>query len=124
MPSPNEEKKKETQWALLELFGHSTIVGRFSETEIAGEGFVRIYVPDSPSAFGFTRLYGPKAIYSITFLTEEVARALAQDSEQRPFYVYSPTLRRMLESGRNEKDPMPDVDCGDPPKDDIDDIPF
>jgi len=84
------------KWAVVELFGHQVIVGELSETEVAGEGFVRIDVPETDDAPALTKLYGPKAIYSITYVAEDVARTLLQEVQPKPVNVYSPALNRAL----------------------------
>lgn len=71
-------------FAIVELFGHSRIAGRVCEQVIAGQGFLRVDVPILPADAryaaqpGFTRLYGPGAIYSITPVSEEIAKQAAQ----------------------------------------------
>ncbi len=92
-------------WAIVELFGHSRIAGRVCEQVIAGQGFLRVDVPVLPeggryaSQAGFTRLYGPGAIYSITPVSEEIARQAAQSMrvQQVNVYVTVPMLEAGLE---------------------------
>lgn len=81
-------------WAIVELFGHARIAGRVCEQVIAGQGFLRVDVPNMPApnpsiaVQGFTRLFGPGAIYSITPVSEEVARRAAASMRVEPFNVY------------------------------------
>lgn len=63
-------------WALVELFGHTRMVGKVSEATIGGCNFVRVDVPEHNDRPGFTRFLGNGAIYGITVMTEESARAL------------------------------------------------
>jgi hypothetical protein len=66
---------KFSQWCILEIFGHVRLAGLVSEQTIAGQGFVRVDVPENDRQPAFSRLYGASAIYSISPVTEEVARA-------------------------------------------------
>lgn len=81
-------EEKQEQWAVVELFGHQKIAGLLSEATIGGCSFVRVDVPATDSAPGFTKLYGNGAIYAISFVTEEIARAAAGYFEVRPVQNY------------------------------------
>lgn len=76
------------QWALVEIFGHERIAGEVSEQTIGGEGFIRVDVPAVNGQAAFTRLYGGKAIYSITPVSEDIARRAAASMQARPVTVY------------------------------------
>ena len=76
------------EWALVELFGHQKIVGRVSEASLAGGAFLRVDVPALNQEPGFTRFYGPGAIYSINPVSEEVARGLAITYRNVPVHQY------------------------------------
>lgn len=91
---PEQDKPK--QWALVELFGHNRIAGEISEQTIGGCSFVRIDVPATDSEPGFTKLYGNGAIYAVTFVQEEIARAAAKTFRVRPVTPYEiPELRQL-----------------------------
>ena len=69
-------------WARVELFGHRIALGSVSEVERFGEKFVQIDTPfdepkivDGVEEFEMSTLYSPKALYSITSVTEEHVRA-------------------------------------------------
>lgn len=81
MPEPKESFK---QWCLIELFGHNKIVGEVTEATLGGGAFLRVDVPGVKGAKPFTRFYGPAAIYSISPLTEEVARAMCEAYRNEP----------------------------------------
>lgn len=100
--SNNESKSAEQlaeQWAIVELMGHARIAGRISESNFGGGHFVRIDVPKTTRQPEFTRLYGPPAIYSITFVGKEIAEAAAEEIGNRPVVVYMPKLK-MLDAGQ------------------------
>lgn len=64
-------------WAIVEIMGHDRIAGRLTEQTIAGCGFVRVDVPPLAGEKGYTKLFGPSAIFSITCVTEDMALAAA-----------------------------------------------
>jgi len=75
-------------FALVELFGHQKIVGRVREASLAGGAFLRVDVPDFQGTKGFTRYFGPGAIYSINPVTEEVMLGLLQYHHNPPVKEY------------------------------------
>jgi hypothetical protein len=95
-PKANGDKMAPSfdQWALVELFGHQQIVGRVTETNIAGGAFIRVDVPklagDDPSP-AYTRFFNPSAVYSINPVEEQVARAMLTQARFRnePVNAYS-----------------------------------
>jgi len=84
-------------WAILELFGHNILAGKVSEQIIAGQGFLRIDVPDVDSQKGFTKFYGPKAIYSLTPTDEATARAAARRMRAVPIEPWKINLPQIAE---------------------------
>jgi hypothetical protein len=75
-------------WALVELFGHQRIAGLVSEQQIAGAGFIRVDVPPVESVAGYTKLYYPSAIYGITPLGENEAKAAAAYLHEKPIQPF------------------------------------
>lgn len=69
-------ESKFNEWAMVELMGHQMIVGRVSESAIAGAPFLRVDVPQFGEEQAFTRFFSAGAVYSINPVTEEVARGL------------------------------------------------
>lgn len=91
-PSENSEpQEKLGAWAIVELFGHTRIAGFVSEFQVGGSSFVRVDVPEVQNVPPFTRLYGPSAIYSISFVGEDLARQAVQAIQPRPITIYIPT---------------------------------
>lgn len=82
------------QWAILELFGHSRIVGKVSEQVLGGCTFVRVDVPESEGHQPYTKLFGQGAIYAMSFVDEETALGAVKMMRTRPVDVWS--ARRML----------------------------
>jgi hypothetical protein len=90
------DKETFKQWALVDLFGHSHIAGLVTEQSIGGCSFLRVDVPAVDDEPAFTKCYGNGAIYAMTFVTEEIARAAAKSYRVVPVSVYEiPELRQM-----------------------------
>jgi len=82
------DENKFDVWAVVELFGHQRIAGRVTEQVIAGQGFIRVDVPTTGDQIGFTRMFGPGAIYSIIPTTEEIAIAFVHENVGTPIALY------------------------------------
>jgi hypothetical protein len=80
-PGASPEQPQIKAWALVELFGHQRIVGHCTSEAFGSAVLLRVDVPDLTKNGkvvrpGFTRYFGMGAIYSVTPLDEERARAL------------------------------------------------
>lgn len=98
-----QQEKGFEQWAIVDLFGHQRIAGKVTEQTIGGCSFVRVDVPAldpmkvtsygaekiRPAVPGFTKLYGNGAIYGMTFVTEETAKAAAAGMRSEPIDAYA-----------------------------------
>lgn len=80
-------------WAVLELMGHRRLAGYVQEVELAGQGMLRLDIPDEvPATDGeqtgyapiATQFYSPGSVYCLTPCTEDAARAVAARSYVRP----------------------------------------
>lgn len=109
-------------WGVVEIMGHNRFAGRISQSTEFGAPLLRVDVPafghpDDPvdGCPGFTKLFGPGAIYSITITDEATARRAAQSVRAQPFAIYLPPpaepeamrekpLRAFLEDEENERD--------------------
>jgi hypothetical protein len=87
-----QEQTEQGQWAIIQLFGHKTLAGLVSKSEMLGQALLRIDVPATTAQPAFTQLYGDKAIYSVTFVSEEVAHKTAEAVQMNPINVYVPDL--------------------------------
>lgn len=83
-------------WALVELFGHTRMIGKVTEQTIGGIPFVRVDVPADGDRSAYTRFLGNGAIYSITPLEETAARALLVNVREEPIQPWE--IRRLLET--------------------------
>jgi hypothetical protein len=89
-PEPAPEANPELKsWALVELFGHSQIVGYLSQQTFGTGVLFRVDVPDllkdgKKVRAGFTRYFNIGAIYSITPCSEEMVRELLPGIDGTP----------------------------------------
>lgn len=109
-----EQSKAFEGWAIVELFGHNTVAGYMTEQSIGGGAFIRIDVPavneDHPA---FTKFYGDKAVYAITPVSEEVAKAAIQRLQVRPVSSYVlpvPSSNRQLVDSHAQLDDEDELD--------------
>ena len=93
------------QWAIVDVMGHQRYVGHVTEQVIAGCGFVRVDVPATSDQPAWTKLVGTGSIYAITPVSEEIARKMAERSQNPPIDAYD--LPPRLEPA------MPEADCTD-----------
>jgi hypothetical protein len=73
-------------WAIVELMGHRKLAGYVSLTELGGASFLRLDIPkqDDKANAVATQYYNPSALYCLTPVVEEVARAFAKNSHPQP----------------------------------------
>lgn len=77
-----------SEWALVELFGHQRITGLVSDATLAGGAFLRVDVPQVDEQPAYTRFFGPSAIYSISPVTEDIARQMCRAHRNVPVERY------------------------------------
>lgn len=105
-----EPPEKFDCWALVEVMGHQRYAGRVTEQAVGGCNFVRIDVPAFEGSPAFTKLLGQASIFSITPMTEDIARGMAQQFRARPIHMYDlpfPFAQRNLAYG--DDDPEDDL---------------
>jgi hypothetical protein len=96
----NEEKF----WAIVELFGHTVLAGEVSKCEIGD--FVQINIPQCGAIPPWSKMVNPKAIYGITPVTEETARARAASVKAMPIdkwdteQLFRNRFDEMIEEGK------------------------
>ena len=85
------------QWGILELMGHRKAAGLVQEVELFGVKMLRIDIPPGDrDPQPLSQIYGGSAIYCLTIVDEETAKAFAQHSRDKPLEVWS--ARQMLEA--------------------------
>lgn len=108
----SEERFEE--WAIVELFGHGRLAGRVTAEQIGGASFVRVDVPETPEISshrlefegggnriqealpGFTKFYGPGAIYAIFPTDEATARRAVAAFREQPIGKWRLPVREVL----------------------------
>jgi hypothetical protein len=63
-----------SDWAIVEIMGHEKLAGQVSQASVAGMPMLRVQVPATDKAPGFERLLSGPSIFSLTPVTESVAR--------------------------------------------------
>ena len=80
----SEKIESFSEWCLVELFGHNPIIGKCTETTIAGGAFLCVDVPEVKTEKAFTRFYRPEAIYCISPVSEEIALKMVAEYRAEP----------------------------------------
>ncbi|MEM1225924.1 MAG: acetyltransferase [Planctomycetota bacterium] len=88
MPEPSTSVETFSEWAIVDVMGHQRYIGQVTEQVIAGHGFVRVDVPENDQQKSWTKLLGPDAIYSITPVSEGIARGMAAKAQKAPVSSY------------------------------------
>src|SRR5574342_105342 len=88
----NMTEEKQGKWAIIELMGHNVIAGYVTEESGFGTALMRVDVPATSIYGAYTKLLGTGSIYAVTFVSEEVARTVAESRKQNPVQVYAPEL--------------------------------
>lgn len=92
------DSQKFEMYALVELFGHQKIAGLVSEQVVAGQGMLRVDVPETKANPAFTKLYNPSAVYGINPVDKETCMAYAENLEVKPIAVWD--VRDFLQKTR------------------------
>lgn len=92
-------------WAIVELFGHQKLAGKVSEYQIGGAAMLRVDVPEAEGRPAFTRFVGPSSVFSLTPVSEQVARLAVGRIQAAPITIYAPELQpRALPAASGEVD--------------------
>jgi hypothetical protein len=95
-------------WCILDLFGHTRIAGKVSEATIAGGAFLRIDIPGKDGAAVMTQFYGPAAVFSMTPVAEDVARAFALSHQPVPATRWDMSRQLPLRTVQDDDHERPD----------------
>lgn len=82
-------------WAFVEVFGHQQIAGRLSTRKFGNDVMFQIDVSSGDKEMGYSRLFSPAAIFSVTPTTEEWCRNWQKSAEKNcyPILPYIPAPR-------------------------------
>lgn len=86
-----DEESKNEQWATVEIMGHVQTAGRISRPS-EWAGLLRVDVPLGDSYR--TEFYGMQAIYSVKLVSEEIARAYAQNYSEPALDYNTPIVSK------------------------------
>lgn len=99
------EQPKLDTWALVELMGHSRIVGKLTEHAMGGSVFLRVDVPAHGEQPAVTKFFSPAAIYAITPLAETLAMEEITRWDAKPVaLLQSPQLAEKVVSDGSDED--------------------
>ncbi len=87
-----EQTEQTSTFAIVEVFGHQMLAGEIQKIERFGAPMIRVSVPPTADRPAFTRDYNPSAIYSITYVSAEVANLTAQSLNVKPIGIYVPDI--------------------------------
>jgi len=92
------------QYAIVELFGRTVIAGKVTEQLIATQGFIRVDVPAVNGLEGFTKFYGPGAIYAITPCDEDTCKSAVAGLQRKPIEVWKLNLPQLSIGDTDDED--------------------
>lgn len=72
------------EWCIVEMLGHRRLAGYLSEVQVAGQGFLRLDIPDAGNDPGRTQFLAPGSIYALHPVTEATARKAAASWRPEP----------------------------------------
>lgn len=76
------------EWVMLEIMGHRRLFGRLEETDMPGNLYrLDVFFGDD-SAPSITQFYAPSAVYSISPISEDLARKMAETYRPEPVARY------------------------------------
>jgi hypothetical protein len=74
------------EWAIIELLGHRRLAGRLREVHLAGAGFLRLDLPETPGHTPQTQYIAPGSVYALHPTTEAIATAVAARCRPEPVH--------------------------------------
>jgi len=80
-------------WAIVEVFGHEKYAGYVEELQIGGTSMLKIEVPNTGTGCeyplpGFTKIFNPSSVFSITPVSEDYAKEMANRLRKHPITAY------------------------------------
>lgn len=101
-----DQQEEINTWALLELFGHTKIAGRVSTRKLGSEVMFQVDVPKGETEFAYSRLFNPKAVFSVNPTTEAWCRKWADYAATTGHQVlpYIPDSVRQIEDFREHEE--------------------
>lgn len=98
---------KDYGWAIVELMGHRTRVGRATDEMVAGTVMLRLDIPVSGKSDEYTtEYYGGSSIYCMTPVAEEIARQQLGSRDRRPARELDYQPQSQLEDHSDEEEDL------------------
>jgi len=76
-------------WAIIEIMGHIKCAGMARTMTFGSTVFLRVDIPETTKQPAHTKMYGMGSIFSISPVTEEVARSHAEAWNLQPIIEYN-----------------------------------
>jgi len=93
---------EEAIWAIVEIFGHQTYVGQVKSHLIGSCNFIRVDIPKVDEEPAYTKIFGERAIYSITPVEQATALRLLRHYRPEPVNTYALPAPKFGQSGEDE----------------------
>lgn len=90
-------------WGVLELMGHVKLAGYITNEKLFGVEIGRIDIPSGDSFI--TQYFGGSAVYRMTPVSEEIARAFSAQNQPRPVYIYELELPERIPDDDDDDSP-------------------
>lgn len=92
-------------WALLEIMGHTKVAGKARTVPFGSTVMVHVDIPETTTQPTFTKWYSMSSIFSITFVTQELAQMHAEAYKIHPITEYSvlAALEKKMNKEVNER---------------------
>jgi hypothetical protein len=84
----SEERKGIAGFFVVELMGKTVLPGFVQEMIICNTSFLRIDVPTVDEVKGFSKIFHPQAIFSLTPVDYELCRTMVKIRKPKPFTLY------------------------------------
>jgi hypothetical protein len=105
-PQTLDSAEELNAWALLELFGHTKIAGRVTTRKLGTEVMFQVDVPKGDTEFSHSRLFNPKAVFSVNPTTEQWCRKWAAYAAECGYSVlpYIPEPTKAIAAPDNDNE--------------------
>jgi hypothetical protein len=84
-----ENTEKFEHWAIVEIMGHIKCAGMARTMTFGSTVFLRIDIPETTKQPAHSKMYGMGSIFSISPVSEEVARSHAEAWNLQPIIEYN-----------------------------------
>lgn len=94
-------QEKFHSWAVVEIMGHIKCAGLATTMTFGNTVMLRVDIPETTKHPAHTKMYGMSSIFSITPVTEEIAKAHAEAWNINPIVAYE--VQQMLNMRFNQE---------------------